>query len=79
MIKEIYKQGRFTKIDNKYKIPIEEILCPGCGLRYGHHNTQVDLISQECSKCCKDQGYEEIKLASATYFVEQILGYLPIN
>ena len=67
------------KIDNKYKIPIEEISCPGCGLKYGHHNTKVDLISQECSKCCKEQNYEGTILVTATHFIEEMLGYLPLN
>ncbi len=65
-------------IDNKYRIPKEEISCPGCGLKYGHHKTKVDTISQECSKCCLIRK-NETNLVEATYYIEKILGYLPLN
>lgn len=67
------------EIDNKYRIPIEEISCPGCGQKYGHHKTKVDINSQECSKCVKEFGYEDVKLVSATHFIESVLGYHPLQ
>lgn len=66
-------------IDKKYGVPKKEILCPGCGLKYGHHKTLVDTISEECSKCCDQQKYKNTNLVSGTYFIEKILGYLPLN
>lgn len=65
-------------IDNKYRIPVEEISCPGCGRKYGHHKTKVDIISEECSSCVKEYGYKEVDLISADKFIESILGYKPI-
>lgn len=65
-------------IDIKYSVPKEEISCPGCGLKYGHHNTLVDTISQECSKCCKERKYKETNMVSGTYYIEEILGYKPM-
>lgn len=63
-------------IDKKYQVPIEEISCPGCGQRYGHHNTKVDIHSQECSSCVKEfRDKKEIKLVSPEYFIEKVLGY----
>lgn len=63
-------------IDKKYQIPIEEISCPGCGQRYGHHNTKVDLNSQECSSCAKEfRRKDQIKLVDVSYFIERVLGY----
>lgn len=61
-------------IDKVYLVPVEEISCPGCGRRYGHHNTKVDLISEECSSCVKQFGYEEIELVDSKHFIEEILG-----
>ena len=63
-------------IDKKYLIPLEEISCPGCGQKYGHHNTKVDIVSQECSKCCKSRD-EEVEMVSAKFFIESVLCYLP--
>ncbi len=65
------------EIDKKYRVPISEIGCPGCGLKYGHHRTKVDTISEECSKCAKDSGYKKVELVTAKHFIEVILGYLP--
>lgn len=64
-------------IDKKYGVPIEEISCPGCGRKYGHHRTKVDLISEECSSCVKVWGYKKIELVESEYFIEKILGYIP--
>ncbi len=66
------------KIDKKYGVPIEEISCPGCGLKYGHHKTKVDINSQECSICAK-KCYINIKLVTAEYFIEKILNYNKIG
>lgn len=66
-------------IDKKYRIPIEEISCPGCGRKYGHHRTKVDINSQECSSCCKEYNLEDVKLVDAKYFIEEILEYKPVN
>jgi hypothetical protein len=65
-------------IDKKYGIPVEEIACPGCGRKYGHHKTKVDTISQECSTCCKEwRPNEKVELVDATYYIEEIIGYKP--
>jgi len=64
-------------IDKKYRIPVEEISCPGCGRKYGHHKTTVDTISQECSACVKQWGYEKFNLVDAKYFIETILEIKP--
>jgi hypothetical protein len=60
-------------IDSKYRVPVEEISCPGCGRKYGHHKTKVDIISQECSTCVKEFGYKEFNFISSQEFIEQIL------
>ena len=64
-------------IDKIYKVPVELISCPGCGRRYGHHKTKVDLISQECSICCKENNYKKVDLMDAKYFIEEILYITP--
>ena len=64
-------------IDNKYRVPLEEISCPGCGRKYGHHKTKVDTISQECSSCVKEFKYKEYNLVSSKEFIEDILGIKP--
>jgi hypothetical protein len=66
-------------IDKVYLVPIEEISCPGCGRKYGHHKTKVDTISQECSTCVKNFGYKEFNFISATEFIEQILQIKPFR
>lgn len=38
-------------IDKKYRIPVEEISCPGCGRKYGHHKTKVDTKSRVLFLC----------------------------
>ena len=63
-------------IDKKYGVPVEHISCPGCGQKYGHHNTKVDLNSQECSSCAKERG-GELNLVSAKDFIENILEIKP--
>jgi hypothetical protein len=65
------------KIDKKYRIPIEEISCPGCGRRYGHNRTKVDTISQECSSCVKQFGYKEFNLVDSTDYIENFLNIKP--
>lgn len=57
----------------KYGVPKEEVSCPGCGQIYGHHNTKVDVNSQECSTCAKD--YEDKELIDAQDFITNVLGY----
>lgn len=68
----------WDNIDKIYGIPTKEISCPGCGQKYGHHNTKVDINTQECSSCAKDRG-EELKLVNAKYFIETILEIKPIG
>lgn len=60
-------------IDKKYLIPKKHISCPGCGRRYGHHNTKVDIISEECSSCVKRFGREEFEFVNADFFIEKSL------
>ena len=67
----------YYEIDKIYGIPKELICCPGCGRRYGHHNTKVDINSEECSSCAKEFGHENIELISAKEFIEKHLGYKP--
>jgi ribosomal protein S27AE len=63
-------------IDKEYLIPIEEISCPGCGRKYGHHRTKVDLKSEECSACATEfMSKDALELVEATYFIEEVLGY----
>jgi len=64
-------------IDKKYGVPIKNLTCPGCGLKYGHHRTKVDLNSEECSKCVKDFNRENVDLVTADYFIETILEIKP--
>ncbi len=64
-------------IDKKYGIPVKEISCPGCGRKYGHHNTKVDVNSEECSSCVKEFGYEDVEFVTAKEFIETILGCHP--
>lgn len=64
-------------IDKKYRVPVEEISCPGCGRRYGHHKTTVDTLTQECSSCVKNFGYKEFNFVSDKEFIEQILQIKP--
>lgn len=67
-------------IDKEYMIPIEEISCPGCGRKYGHHRTKVDIRSQECSACATEFiPKDDLELVEATYFIEEILGYKKMN
>jgi hypothetical protein len=65
-------------IDKIYGVPVEEISCPGCGRKYGHHKTKVDINSQECSSCVKIFGYTDVKLVDAKYFIEKILGIVKV-
>lgn len=65
-------------IDKKYRIPVEEISCPVCGRKYGHHKTKVDIISQECSTCVKEFRYKKFNFISAEEFIEQILQIKPL-
>jgi len=71
------KKNNMYNIDKIYGIPVEEISCPGCGQRYGHHNTKVDINSEECSSCAKRFGYTPIELVSAKEFIEDYLDYKP--
>jgi hypothetical protein len=64
-------------IDRKYRIPIEQISCPGCGRKYGHHGTKVDTISQECSSCVKIFKYTNYNLIDAKLFIENYLEIKP--
>lgn len=66
-------------IDKIYGIPVDEISCPGCGRKYGHHKTKVDIKSEECSACCKECNREGVELVDAKYFIEKILGYKPFS
>ncbi len=81
---------QIENINKKYGIPKEEISCPSCGLVYGHHNTKVNKITEECSSCDKvrknvygDNDINNIEnkeemLISAKEFIENILGYKPL-
>jgi len=64
-------------IDKKYGITVDEISCPGCGRKYGHHKTKVDVNSQECSACCTLFNRRNVEFVDSTYFIEEILGYKP--
>lgn len=64
-------------ISKKYRVPLEEISCPGCGQIYGHHNTKVDLNSSECSTCVRYRN-DKTDFVTAKEFIENILGYKPI-
>ena len=57
-------------IDKKYGVPKEEISCPGCGRRYGHHKTKVCRNCEECSSCCRCGAQD---LVDADIFIKQIL------
>lgn len=62
-------------IDKKYGVPVKEISCPGCGQKYGHHNTKVDVNTQECSSCAKEfHDKKTLNLISAKEFIENNLG-----
>lgn len=60
-------------INKKYGVPNKMVSCPGCGLVYGHHNTKVDTISQECSTCVKAFKYPEVNLIKAEEFIKILL------
>ena len=45
----------FYNTDKIYGVPIEEIGCPGCGRKYGHHKTKVDLIHKNVLHVQKNQ------------------------
>lgn len=67
-------------IDKTYLVPVEEISCPGCGQKYGHHNTKVDIHSEECSSCAKEfRNEKDIELVSAKDFIENILEIKPFK
>lgn len=66
------------EIDKKYLVPIENISCPGCGRKYGHHNTKVDIISEECSSCVKERGNKIYNLTTAKDFIENHLDIKPL-
>lgn len=66
-------------IDKKYGVPIEEIACPGCGQKYGHHKTKVCSNCSECSKCCGClKRSEKQNLWDADEFIKNVLGYQPV-
>lgn len=67
------------EIDEKYGVPLKEISCPGCGQRYGHDDTGVDMNSEECADCVEQFGYKDVELVSASYFIESILGHHPLR
>lgn len=62
-------------IDKTYGVPVEEISCPGCGRKYGHHKTKVDVYSAECSSCVKEFNYSPVKLIPASEYIRDYLGY----
>jgi hypothetical protein len=69
------KNINMYNIDKVYNVPVEEISCPGCGRKYGHHKTKVDVNSQECSSCVKEYKYSNVEYVDAKYFIENILGF----
>lgn len=64
---------------NVYGVPDKYITCPGCGQIYGHDDTKVDTISQECSECVVTFGYKEVDLMDAKNYIEDVLGYVQIH
>lgn len=44
------------RIDSAYLVPIEDISCPGCGQRFGHHGSLSCTDCEECSSCHKGRG-----------------------
>lgn len=64
---------------NVYGVPDKYIGCPGCGQIYGHNDTKVDTISQECSECVEEFGYKEVELVEAKFYIEEILGYTQLH
>ena len=54
-------------------LPQEHISCPGCGRKYGHHNTKVDIHTEECSSCCKEMGYSDCEYVTAEEFIENYI------
>lgn len=69
----------YDEVDKVYGVPKEEISCPSCGFKYGHHRTKVDKNSEECSKCAIEKyGKDKVDLISAAVFIQEILGYNPL-
>lgn len=59
-------------IIEKYGLPRKYVSCPGCGRVYGHHNTKVDINSEECSSCVKERGAEaEAEFVDAEKFIRE--------
>ena len=50
--------------------PREEFTCPSCGQLYGHHNTKVDPVSEECSACIDIT--QVLHFISAKEFIKQL-------
>jgi len=49
-------------VDKQYGIPVEDMSCPSCGRKYGHHNTRVCTYCEECSSCCTCKGRKVISV-----------------
>lgn len=68
------------QIDKVYGVPLGYISCPSCGQRYGHHNTKVDVFSEECSSCVKNSSRTDaVEFVTADVFIQRCLGYTPHN
>lgn len=65
--KDITTMKNLTKTFSKYT-------CSGCGRIYGHHNTKVCTICQECSACHK-KGHRcyEPRYVTADKFIKTVL------
>jgi hypothetical protein len=60
------------EISKKWDLPIKDCSCPGCGREYGHHNTKVDPISEECSTCAKERGVDKSYFVTAEEFISKL-------
>lgn len=73
---------QLDNIDKYYGIPKEEISCPSCGLKYGHHKTKVCKKCELCTSCVKDSSPCDIckdkEIITAKDFIENVLGFQPL-
>jgi hypothetical protein len=59
---------------NSWNVPDEEVSCPGCGKLYGHDQTTVCKVCEECSACHPSAVCKKPELVAAETFVEGLLG-----
>lgn len=60
-------------IDEDTGLPVEDVSCAGCGMRYGAYRRKVCVSCHECSACCMCQPGRQILMASNKYIRENIL------